>query len=211
MREHLADTELVADEIALNGGPAPGLLESLLRRQVGAVDIVVATDGGRVIAVGKGCSTEVVPEEVPGEALLQARQGTRFVSLEPQKDGGYLIRTAVPLGSTGPGGDRLVVQAVYPVAERLGALADTVQAAYQQFGGRTTAQTAEGQLHTDPDRRAAAVAAGGVVRRDLHAQKLVQPIRTWSRVRGRWPRATSTRGCRSPRTTKWASGPSFND
>jgi nitrogen fixation/metabolism regulation signal transduction histidine kinase len=133
MREHLADTELVADEIALNGGPAPGLLESL-RRQVGAVDIVVATDGGRVIAVGKGYSTEVVPEEVPGEALLQARQGTPFVSLEPQKDGGYLIRTAVPLGSTGPGGDRLVVQAVYPVAERLGALADTVQAAYQQFG-----------------------------------------------------------------------------
>ena len=33
-----------------------------------------------------------------------------------------------------PGSDRLVLQAVYPVAERLGALADTVQAAYKQFG-----------------------------------------------------------------------------
>ena len=33
-----------------------------------------------------------------------------------------------------PGRERLLVQAVYPVAERLGALADTVQAAYQQYG-----------------------------------------------------------------------------
>ena len=33
-----------------------------------------------------------------------------------------------------PGSERLLLQAVYPVAERLGALADTVQAAYKQFG-----------------------------------------------------------------------------
>jgi nitrogen fixation/metabolism regulation signal transduction histidine kinase len=56
------------------------------------------------------------------------------VSLEPQPAGGYLVRTAVQLAPTVPGGERLAVQAVYPVAERLGALADTVQAAYQQYG-----------------------------------------------------------------------------
>ena len=66
--------------------------------------------------------------------LLQVRQGRPFVSLEPQRNGGYLVRTAVPIGPTVPGRERLVVQAVYPVAERLGALADTVQAAYQQYG-----------------------------------------------------------------------------
>jgi nitrogen fixation/metabolism regulation signal transduction histidine kinase len=56
------------------------------------------------------------------------------VSLEPLPEGGYLVRTAVPTGTPMLGRERLVVQALYPVAERLGALADTVQAAYKQFG-----------------------------------------------------------------------------
>jgi len=133
MREHLAATQVMADEIAANGGPSPGQLESL-RRQVGAFELTVASEVGSVIAVSKGLSSDVVPEEVPDEVLMQVRQGRPFVSLEPQPSGGYLIRTAVSLGASMPGQDRLVLQAVYPVAERLSALADTVQAAYQQFG-----------------------------------------------------------------------------
>jgi nitrogen fixation/metabolism regulation signal transduction histidine kinase len=133
MREHMGDTQLIADEIMVSGGPTPGLLESL-RRQVGAVELVVATEAGAVIAVSKGLSADVVPDEVPGEVLLQLRQGRPFVSLEPQSGGGYLVRTAVPIGEPLPGAERLVLQAVYPVAERLGALADTVQEAYKQFG-----------------------------------------------------------------------------
>jgi nitrogen fixation/metabolism regulation signal transduction histidine kinase len=133
MREHLADTQLVAEELAGVGSGMPGLLESL-RRQVGAVEIIVATESGAIVAVSKGLSSEIVPDEVPGEVLMQVRQRRPFVSLEPQAEGGYLIRTAVPIGEAVPGRERLAVQAIYPVAERLGALADTVQAAYQQFG-----------------------------------------------------------------------------
>ena len=134
MREHLADSVLVADELSLmRGTTMPGLLESL-RRQVGALELIVATDTGSIIAVSKGLSEEFVPEAVPDEVLLQVRQGQPFVSLEPQQEGGYLIRTAVPVGVRLPGEQRLVVQGLYPVAERLGALADTVQAAYKQFG-----------------------------------------------------------------------------
>ena len=133
MREHLDATQLVADELTIAGGEAPGLLEEL-RRQAGALEITVATEGGAIVAVSKGLSADVVPDEVPGEVLMQVRQGRPFVSLEPQAEGGYRVRTAVTLTPQGPGRGRLVVQAIYPVAERLGALADTVQAAYQQFG-----------------------------------------------------------------------------
>ena len=133
MRDHLAATEMIASELSLSGGPLPGTLE-MLRRQAGATEVIVATEYGVIITMSKGLSHDVVPDEVPGEVLLQVRQGRPFVSLEPLVDGGYLIRTAVPLGASS--GDRggMVVQATYPVAERLGALADTVQAAYQQFG-----------------------------------------------------------------------------
>jgi len=133
MREQLDATQLVADQLAIAGGEAPGLLEEL-RREAGALEITVATEGGAIVAVSKGLSADVVPDEVPGEVLMQVRQGRPFVSLEPQAEGGYRVRTAVTLSPQGPGRGRLVVQAIYPVAERLGALADTVQAAYQQFG-----------------------------------------------------------------------------
>ncbi len=133
MRDHLAATQLVADELSLSGEVLPATLE-MLRRQSGAIEILVATEDGAVLSLSRGLSHDVVPDEVPGEVLMQARQGQPFVSLEPQIEGGYLIRTAVPVVGE-PGGRRLqVVQAIYPVAERLGALADTVQAAYQQFG-----------------------------------------------------------------------------
>jgi nitrogen fixation/metabolism regulation signal transduction histidine kinase len=135
MREHLAATEVVAEQLAASGGQLPGLLESL-RRQSGAIEIVVATESGSILAVSKGLSSEVVPDEVPGEVLLQVRQGRPFVSLEPQAEGGYLVRTAVPLASDAQGRGMMVVQAIYPVAERIGALADTLQSAYQQFGER---------------------------------------------------------------------------
>jgi nitrogen fixation/metabolism regulation signal transduction histidine kinase len=133
MREHLAATEIIAEDLAAAGGDPSGLLEGL-RRQSGAIEIVVATESGGILAVSKGLSSEVVPDEVPGEVLLQVRQGRPFVSLEPQAGGGYLVRTAVPLGGNVQGRGALVVQAIYPVAERIGALADTLQAAYQQFG-----------------------------------------------------------------------------
>jgi nitrogen fixation/metabolism regulation signal transduction histidine kinase len=134
MREHLNATEAIAEAL-MQGSAAqlPGRLERL-RQQSGALEITVATEGGAVIAVSKGLSHDVVPDELPGEVLLQVRQGSPFVSLEPQAEGGYLIRTAVPIGSALPGSSGLVLQAIYPVPERLGALADTVQAAYQQFG-----------------------------------------------------------------------------
>ena len=133
MREHLEATEIVADELAASSS-SPAMLLEALRRQAGAIEVVVATEGGAIIAVSKGLSSEVVPDEVPSEVLLQVRQGRPFVSLEPQSEGGYLVRTAVPLGNAAQGRGRMVVQAIYPVAERLAALADTVQAAYQQFG-----------------------------------------------------------------------------
>jgi nitrogen fixation/metabolism regulation signal transduction histidine kinase len=133
MREDLADTQLIADELASAGGTMPGLLESL-RRQVGATEVTVATASGSIVAVSKGLSADVVPDEVPSEVLLQLRQNRPFVSLEPQAEGGYSVRTAVNVGATIPGRERVVLQAIYPVSDRLSALADTVQRAYREFG-----------------------------------------------------------------------------
>ena len=82
MRDHLAATEMIASELSVSGGPMPGNLE-MLRRQAGATEIIVASEGGVIVAMSKGLSNDVVPDEVPGEVLLQVRQGRPFVSLDP--------------------------------------------------------------------------------------------------------------------------------
>jgi nitrogen fixation/metabolism regulation signal transduction histidine kinase len=133
MREHLEATEVMAYQLSASGGTAASLLEGL-RQQSGAMEVTVSTETGSIIAVSYGLSSNIVTSEIPDEVLLQVRQGRPFVSLEPQSSGGYLIRTAATIGPTLLSQDRLVLQAVYPVAERLAELADTVQAAYQQFG-----------------------------------------------------------------------------
>jgi len=67
------------------------------------------------------------------EVLLQVRQGRPFVSLEPLAEGGYLIPR--PCRSRLPG-DRAAWWCRRPTRSGSGSapLADTVQAAYQQFG-----------------------------------------------------------------------------
>jgi nitrogen fixation/metabolism regulation signal transduction histidine kinase len=133
MREHLAGSVFAAEQLVAAGDAGPALLETL-RRQLGALEMTLATESGALVAVSKGFSPDFLPDDVPGEALMQVRQGRPFVSLEPQSEGGYLIRTAVPVRTTSATRERYVLQGIFPVAERLGALADTVQAAYQQFG-----------------------------------------------------------------------------
>ena len=92
------------------------------------------------------------------------------------------------------------------MAERLGALADTVQAAYKQFG--------EKDYLRKPLKASFILTLTLVLLLSLlaawygaifTAQQLVQPIQDLVRARAPSPRATSTRACRSRRATRWAS------
>src|SRR5690606_22095904 len=58
-------------------------------------------------------------------------QGLPFISVDPLAGGGYLVRTAVPL--LRPGAEPRVLLGIFPIEERLGQLADTVELAYQQY------------------------------------------------------------------------------
>ena len=100
MREHLAATEVIAERAVGERRADARQRSRCCAGRPARLEIIVASEGGVVVAVSKGLSYDVVPDEVPSEVLLQVRQGRPFVSLEPQADGGYLIRTAVPLGAS---------------------------------------------------------------------------------------------------------------
>ena len=121
--------------IIANGGPTPGAARIAAPAGRRARARRWRRERGSVIAVEQG---PVVGRRARGSARRSAAAGAAGPAVrQPRAAAGRRlpVRTAVSLGHAMPGRGRgMVLQAVYPVAERLGALADTVQAAYQQFG-----------------------------------------------------------------------------
>jgi nitrogen fixation/metabolism regulation signal transduction histidine kinase len=133
-REYLDATETLAQDLELTS--ERDLIRRLdtERRANGALEYTLLGQHGRIIATSTERPTESIPQRPSEEAMLQVRQGRPFVSLEPVPRGGYIIRTAVPVAPALPGDEPRVLLAVFPVPERLGALADTVQRAHTQYG-----------------------------------------------------------------------------
>ena len=134
MREYLARTERIAEDLEFEY--SAGLFAALddHRRLADAEELSVVSAGGRVEAYSASNLVEGLPPPPPEEALLQARRGESFVSLDPIASGGYAIRAAVPIGAESSLQGRRVLVAMYPVPQRLADLAEAVQSAYQQYG-----------------------------------------------------------------------------
>ena len=132
MREHMEATRHIA--VSLRGRDelqmATGLEE--LRRGSGAIELTVVGQSSRIIALSSDRSIAELPEPPTEEVMLQIRQGRPFVSLDPVRDG-YLVRTAIAIPSRSPLDEPRVLHALFPVPERVGQLANSVQEAYAQY------------------------------------------------------------------------------
>ncbi|WP_158675353.1 sensor histidine kinase [Thiohalobacter thiocyanaticus] len=104
-----------------------------LRVRSGAVELTLLSHNGRIIASSGLESTSIVPDR-PGDAvLLQLRRGASYVGLDPTGDGGLHIRAVVPVPLATPTSEQRILQALYPIPERLNTQAEEVQAAYARY------------------------------------------------------------------------------
>jgi len=106
---------------------------STLRRESGADEISVFGRNNRIIATSSDQSAGTLPRPLTDEVLLQIRQNRPFVSLDPTARGGYEIRTAVLFGNTHRPDLAGVIQAHFPVPERLGTMANNVDVSYSDY------------------------------------------------------------------------------
>ncbi len=133
LRELLRQTRQAAGEL----GPVPDGTAALklneLRQNSEAAEMTLLTLRGRPIASASMDPSAIIPA-MPSEAVLQQlRQGLDYARLEPLGDAGMHVRVAVTLPSLEPGAESRVLHALFPVAERLSQLADSVQEAYSQY------------------------------------------------------------------------------
>ncbi len=134
-RELLTRTTTVASELrALRDDELVADLEHY-RRLSAATQFMVVGDGSRIVAASIDIHSGALPALPSEEALLQARRGQPYVSLDPAASGGYVLLTVAPIGLSSGAGSRLLV-AIYTVPEQLAELGNDVQRTYARYGQR---------------------------------------------------------------------------
>ncbi|HHW76831.1 MAG TPA: HAMP domain-containing protein [Xanthomonadaceae bacterium] len=131
MREVLKQTLRIANSVAETDGELAGRrLDELLDISESA-ELTLFGQGGRIIATATADPALILPDPPPDSVLLQVRQGRDYVGLEPIRDAGFHIRAVVRVATLA--NEERLLQALFPVTDRLSLLADAVQAAFDSY------------------------------------------------------------------------------
>ncbi len=104
-----------------------------LRRDAGAIDVTLYGSNYLVVATSHRDATAPFPGPPPEDVLLQLRQSGTYVGIYPIGNGSYRVRAALLLPNARLGREPFVLQAVYPVGERIGTLVDSVENTYLRY------------------------------------------------------------------------------
>ena len=104
------------------------------RRQSGAIEIAVFGGHERIFASSFDNPMETLPSRPSPDLVRQVSEKRKYVALEPEENGEYLIRTAAPFTENKASLDDRYVVALYRVPPQLAALSEAVQHAYSQYG-----------------------------------------------------------------------------
>ena len=132
MREHMEATRQIASTLRGRDDFDLAMRLETLRRNAGAIELTVVGQSARIIALSSERSLAQLPLSPTEEVMLQIRQGRPFVSLDPVRDG-FVVRTAIAIPGGNPLDEQRLLYALFPVPERVGQLANSVQEAYAQY------------------------------------------------------------------------------
>ena len=133
MRDHLRTTLQIAERLREASGRQLFFELSMLRRESGASEITVFGRNRSILATSSDLAAGTMPAVLRDEVILQIRQNRPFVSLDPLGRGSYQIRTAVAFGDRSRPDTIGMIQAHFPVSERIGRMANNVDSSYSAY------------------------------------------------------------------------------
>lgn len=132
MRDLLKRTRQMAEEFTnVHNAAAPFEIDEL-RQKSGAEELTLMSRQGTFIATSSSDAMQIVPTGPSDSILLQLRQGNSYVGLDRVKNE-LVIRVAVNVPDISIQNDNRVLQALFPVAERMNALTESVESAYEKY------------------------------------------------------------------------------
>ena len=130
MRQHLYSTQQISQRLGDVNERQLVFELSMMRRESGAAEITIYGSNNRIIATSSDSSTASLPRPLAEEVLLQMQQNRPYVALDPED---YEIRTAVLFSVRGRVDPVGVLQAHFPVTERLARMANSVDRSYREY------------------------------------------------------------------------------
>ena len=130
MRQHLYSTQQIAQRLRDVGDRQLVFELSMMRRESGASEITIYGSNNRILATSSDSSAAALPRPLAEEVLLQMQQNRPYVMLDPED---YEIRTAVLFTTRGRAEPIGVLQAHFPVTERLARMANSVDRSYSEY------------------------------------------------------------------------------
>jgi nitrogen fixation/metabolism regulation signal transduction histidine kinase len=130
MRQHLYSTQQISQRLSDVGERQLVFELSMMRRESGASEITIYGANNRILATSSDSSSASLPRPLAEEVVLQMQQNRPYVSLDPED---FEIRTAVLFTYRGQAEPIGVVQAHFPVTERLARMANSVDKSYREY------------------------------------------------------------------------------
>ena len=133
MRELLAQTARIASDLdPLTDEQAVGALDDA-RRLSGASELTLIGANGLIVGSSNTDPTAVVPSRASDAIVSQARVSGDYIGLDDIGDSGLHVQVVVAVPSHEATGEPRLLQALFPVTERMDTLAHSVEAASVKY------------------------------------------------------------------------------
>jgi len=133
MRELLAQTARIAADIEpLDDEQAVGALYDS-RRLSGAAELTLIGANGRIVGSSNVDPTAVVPSRPSDSIMSQARGAGDYIGLDDIGNSGLHVQVVVSVPSRAAAAAPRLLQALFPVTERMNVLADSVESASAKY------------------------------------------------------------------------------
>ena len=133
MNELLQQTKQLSQQLSQTRNDIAALALNDIHSSSEASELTLFTLNGHIIASSNQDANKLLPVKLDSTTQHLLRQGNDDVGIIPLKDAGLYIRVAVSVPSPDPVNKSRVLQALYPVTERINALASSVQSAFGKY------------------------------------------------------------------------------
>ncbi len=133
MRDLLRRTRQMADELSdITDAAIPFEIDDM-RIKSGAKELTLLTRQGTILSSSADDPFHLVPDRPSETILLQLQQGNNYTALDTIRNAGLHIRVVVNIPIFGMESEARIIQALYPVSERINQLAESVQDAFIKY------------------------------------------------------------------------------
>ena len=133
MRELLNTTEKIAEELSdTNDVELPSRIDQI-RDRINADELTLLTRKGVIVVSSSEDTKSLVPDTPEETILLQLIQNNSYIGIDLIENKGLVIRAVVNVPMIGIGSTEKIIQALFPMSERMNQLSENVQTSFIEY------------------------------------------------------------------------------